>query len=115
METTPLTSQQQSPGPQFPVQFWADPEKKLMFRVVSPTELILLQILGRDIGGPFSHCHRRVTYPDPDRLQADLEGMKLSDAWKWEDLMNEYLQVNKVKLEVMNTYRQSQYEKGGLR
>jgi hypothetical protein len=96
-------------------EYFFTPEKKMMYRIISPTEAILLQILGRDLGGPFSHRHERITYPNEERLQSDISSMQPSNESKWEDLMNEYLQVNKVKLELMNVYRDSQYKKGALR
>jgi hypothetical protein len=107
-------NQPEAPQP-FQPSFWADPEKKLMIRQTGPAEAILLQILGRDVNGFFHHRHERISYPNPDRLQETLASLKPSDPVAWEDLMNEYLQVNKIKLELMNTYRQAQYEKGVLR
>lgn len=117
MKTEPQTTTATAESPQqqpalFTVSYWSAPENKLMYRRISPTEMILLQVHGRDLGGAFSHRHEKVTYPSSERLEASLSTLQKSDAAAWEDLMNEYLQVNKVKLEMMNVYRQSQYDRG---
>lgn len=86
-----------------------------MIKRISPTQADLLVVFGRDINQPFDHRHTRVTYPDPARLEEALTGMAESTAQAWEDLMNDFLQVNKVKVELMNVYRQSQFDRGTLR
>lgn len=96
------------------VTYWGNPATNLMYKRLSPTVLILLQVQGRDMAKPFHHKHELVTYPTAERLEKDLADMKPRTAQDWEDLMNEFLQVNKVKLEIMNVHRQSMYEKGVL-
>lgn len=83
---------------------------KKMLHVVSPTQADLLVVFGRDLSQPFDHRHTRVTYPDPERLAEDLKEMQPATASDWELLMNEYLQVNKVKLDRMNDYRQRKFQ-----
>lgn len=92
--------------------YWAQPEKKKMMKRISPTQADLLVIYGRDLTKEFDHRHTRVTYPTPERMEEDLKDMQPSTAEAWELLMNEYLQVNKVKLERMNEYRQRKFDKG---
>lgn len=98
------------------VNYWINKEAKLMYRRVSAAQVDQLQVLGRDLGAAFSHSHRRVTFPSPDGLQEDLNihKMEASNAEAWEDMMNEYLQINKEKLNIMNQYRQRRYEEGRL-
>jgi hypothetical protein len=96
------------------VKYWMKPEEKLMFKVVSPTEVFLLQVLGRDMNGPFSHRHEKVTYPSEKRLAEETTHMLSGYAQDWEELMNEYLQVNKEKLALMSEYRQRLYNEGRL-
>jgi len=96
------------------VTYWATPEVNLMYKRISPTVVILLQVNGRDLNQDFHHKHEKVTFPSAERLEKDIQEMKVRTAQDWEDLMNEFLQVNKVKLELMNIHRQQRYEKGAL-
>lgn len=86
--------------------------EKLMFKQISDTVVILLQIEGRDLSKHFHHKHETVTYPNAERLQEDVMDMEPGTADDWEDLMNEYLQVNKEKLRIMSAYRQRLYDEG---
>jgi hypothetical protein len=97
------------------VSYYENTEAKLMYKRLSPTEAILLQVLGRDMSKPFHHKHEKIVFPSSDRLEKDLADMKPRTAQDWEDLMNEYLQVNKVKLEMMNDLRQRRYQEGALK
>ncbi|HYG19894.1 MAG TPA: hypothetical protein VD816_13245 [Ohtaekwangia sp.] len=97
------------------VTYHSDPVRKLMYKRISPTEVILLQIYGRDLGASFSHRHEKVTFPSRERLEEDLASMNKAFSQDWEDLMTEYLQVNKEKLNILNQYRQGQFERGMLR
>jgi hypothetical protein len=47
--------------------FWIQPEEKLMYRIVSTTEVFLLQCKGRDMGKEFKHRHEKVVFPSPER------------------------------------------------
>lgn len=96
------------------ITYWGNPDKNLMYKRLSPTVLILLQVLGRDLLKVFSHRHELITYPTAERLEADLAEMKQRTHQDWEDLTNEYLQVNKSKLQIMSDHRQRMFEKGGL-
>ena len=95
--------------------YFANPETNLMYKRVSPTVVILLQVQGRDLNQDFHHKHEKVTFPSVERLEKDIQEMKIRTAQDWEDLMNEFLQVNKVKLELMNIHRQQKYERGELK
>lgn len=97
--------------------YYHHPATKLMLRLTSPTHAYLLQVQGRNLDGPFAHRHESVTQPSPERMQEEIKILKLepSTPEAWQDLMNEFLQVNKAKLEMMNTYRQRAYETGKLR
>lgn len=95
--------------------YYQDPAQKRMLRLVSPTEAIELQVLGRDLGSYFKHLHGKITYPSAERLAEEISKLQPATAEEWTDLMNEYLQVNKAKLELMNQYRQKQYEQGKLK
>lgn len=97
------------------VTYWVNKDEKKMIKRISPTQADLLAVLGRDINQPFDHRHTRVIYPTPERLDEALVGMTESTALAWEDLMNEFLQVNKVKIDLMNIYRQSKFDRGTLR
>lgn len=96
-----------------PVTYWIIAEKKKMIRRISPTEADLLVVFGRDLSKDFDHRHTRVTYPSSDRLDEDLQGMTTSTPEAWEQLLNEYLQVNKVKLSRMCEYRQRKFNQTG--
>ncbi len=96
------------------VTYWMKPAEKLMYKVVSPTEVFLLQVLGRDMNGMFSHRHEKVTFPSEARLAEETKAMLSGYAQDWEELMNEYLQVNKEKLVMMSEYRQRLYNDGRL-
>jgi hypothetical protein len=97
------------------VHYWSDSAQKLMYKQISPTEVILLQVSGRDLSRDFSHRHEKVTFPSAARLSEDISRMQESFFQDWENLMNEYLQVNKEKLAIMNEHRQRQFERGQLR
>jgi hypothetical protein len=97
------------------VKFWKNEQERTMIKQLSPTEIYLVQIAGRDLNAPFHHRHERVTYPNADRLTKDLESFSPGSAEDWEDFINEFLQVNKAKLEFMNVRRQKLYEAGKLR
>lgn len=95
--------------------YHSNPELKLMYKVVSPTEAIVVQILGRDLGGAFSHKHVRITFPDADRLNEELKDMHPSTPEAWEALLTEYLMINKEKLAIVNERRQMLYDQGQLK
>lgn len=97
------------------VTYFANPQTNLMYKRVSPTVVILLQVQGRDLNQDFHHKHEKVTFPSAERLEKDIQEMKIRTAQDWEDLMNEFLQVNKVKLELMNIHRQQRYDRGELK
>jgi len=97
------------------VTYWINQPAKLMIKRISETQADLLVVFGRDMNQPFDHRHTRVTYPSALRLDEALKDMQASTVDAWEELMNEYLQVNKVKLEIMNVFRQRKYERGDLR
>lgn len=94
--------------------YWINPGEKLMYRIVSQTEVYLIQVKGRDLNKSFTHRHEKVTFPDYERLDADLNSMEASTQQAWELLMNEYLAVNNLKREMMSEYRQKVYNNGGL-
>lgn len=94
------------------VTYYINPQLKKMIKVISPLQADLLVVFGRDPSQPFDHRHTRVTYPSAERQAEDLKDMQPSTPEAWELLMNEYLQVNKVKLERMCEYRQRKFEKG---
>jgi hypothetical protein len=95
--------------------YYQNKEQKRMLRQVSPTEAIELQVLGRDLGSFFKHLHGKITYPSAERLKEELTKLQPATAEEWESLMNEYLQVNKAKLALIDNYRQKQYENGKLK
>lgn len=95
--------------------YWADFERKLMYKVLSPTEACVVQVHGRDLNKSFTHRHEKITFPSQERLLHDLSTLEESNANAWEDMMIEYLQVNKEKLEVLNAHRQRQFERGILK
>lgn len=97
----------------YPVSYWVLPEHKKMFRRVSETQADLLVVQGRDLSKAFDHRHTRVYYPSAARLEEDLRGMSESTMEAWEDLLNEYLQVNKVKLDRISEYRQMKFNQTG--
>lgn len=97
------------------VAYYINPEAKLMYKLTGPTHAYLLQVDGRDLSAVFHHRHESVTYPSAERLQQELAGLAPSTAEAWYDLMNEYLQVNKAKLEIVNEIRQRKYDKGELK
>jgi hypothetical protein len=94
------------------VTYYINAPMKKMLKVISPLQADLLVVFGRDLNQPFDHRHTRVTYPSAVRQAEELKDMEPSTPEAWELLMNEYLQVNKVKLERMNEYRQRKFEKG---
>jgi hypothetical protein len=108
---------EQKTTPEYPVTYWVhpDPDQKIMMLRFSPTQADFLVVFGRDLTKPFDHRHTRVTYPSEARLDEAIAKLVPGSPQGWNDLMNEYLQVNKVKLEIMNVYRQAQYDKGTLR
>lgn len=97
------------------VTYWINHAERKMLKRFSDTQADLLVVFGRDMNQPFDHRHTRVTYPTAERLDEAISGMQASTAQAWEDLMNEFLQVNKVKVDIMNVYRQSQYDRGTQR
>jgi hypothetical protein len=94
--------------------FWAQPEEKLMYRIISETEVYLVQVKGRDLTKEFRHRHEKVTFPSYQRLEEDLNTMTPSDQQAWESMVSEYLLLNKEKLNVLNDYRQKAYNNGSL-
>jgi hypothetical protein len=95
-------------------KFYKNDREKLMYRRSSPTEMIVVQILGRDLGGTFSHRHARLTYPSAELAQEAINGLREATPDEWEKFMCEYLAVNKMKLEIMSDHRQRAYESGRL-
>jgi hypothetical protein len=98
-------------------EFYANLTEKLMLKLTGPTQAYLLQVKGRDIGAAFSHRHESITYPSAERQLEEITINKMvpTTSEAWEELMNEFLQVNKEKLEMMSRYRQHAYEKGTLK
>lgn len=97
--------------------FFINRAEKLMMKLTGPTHACLLQVKGRDLDGTFSHRHESVTYPSAERQAQEIAINKLvpATAQAWEELMNEFLQVNKEKLALMNLYRQQAFDKGTLK
>lgn len=95
------------------VTYWKHPELKKMIRRISPNQADILSVVGRDLTKEFDHSHTRSTYPSPERLDEELKDFKPGNLDDWELLMNEYLQVNKVKLSRMNEYRQRKFNETG--
>jgi hypothetical protein len=92
--------------------FWSQPDEKLMYRIISTTEVYLLQCKGRDMGKEFKHRHEKVVFPSAERLAEDLQQLKgdkplwqESDQKAWESLLSEYLQLNQEKLNVIRDIR----------
>lgn len=92
--------------------FFVHPEQKKMIHRIGPAQADLLVVFGRDMSLSFDHRHTRATYSSAECLDEELRNMQPSDATTWELYMNEYLQVNKAKLDHMNQYRQRKFEKG---
>lgn len=98
-------------------EYHINPAKKLMLRITGPAHAYLVQVLGRDMNAPFSHRHESIMYPSPERLQEEikLNQMQPATEQQWQELVSEYLQVNKAKVDVWNDWRQKQYENGNLK
>lgn len=96
------------------ITYFENPEQKLMYKRVSPTEVYLVQALGRDLSKPFNHRHEKITYPTSDRLDKVIADLKISTAQDWEMYLMEFMQVNKEKLAIMSAHRQQLHEKGAL-
>ena len=94
------------------VKYWKDLSAKLMIKQLSPTEVVKLQIQGRDPSQSFNHIHCRVIYPSAERLAEDLEKLQEGCADEWEDLLTEFIQVNKEKAKFMNDHRQKLFDQG---
>lgn len=98
------------------VKYFYHAGQQVMYkRIGLQLSLVLLQIVGRDLSAPFSHRHERITFPSEERLQETISGCSESFAQDWENLLNEYAQVTKAKLEYINHWRQREYEAGRLK
>jgi hypothetical protein len=94
--------------------YYANHEQHLMYKLLSPTMVDIIQISGRDMTGFFRHRHERITFPSEERLKQALASMTQSSPEAWEDYMMEYLQVNTEKLKLIIDQRQELYNKGML-
>jgi len=94
--------------------YYANHEQHLMYKLLSPTMVDIIQISGRDMTGFFRHRHERITFPSEERLKQALASMTASSPEAWEEYMMEYLQVNKEKLTLIISQRQELYDKGML-
>lgn len=101
METTDQT---------FVPTFWEKKDENIIVKRESATKMHIIQVMGRELGKDFAHLHRSVTYPSKERLDEALKKFTPSTEEEYETLLAAYFQVNDVKREIFNRYRQAKFD-----
>lgn len=94
------------------VEFYALQGQKQMYKREGD-RIILLVAQGRNMGADFDHTHKTLGVLESEVL--DFTKMQPATAEDWNELMLEYLGINKEKANIMSAFRQHQFETGKLK